>query len=302
VEALTAAGMDLRAIAANGVRMGLREIFEFGFFHADPHPGNLFVLPGNVIAPVDFGITGYVDEEGVQIIGNVFLGIVDRDVDRVIRYLRRYDFIGQNVDLRRFKSELFHIVDLVGDSRLGEIDITTMLQALFNLIRRHGIQFPGEYFLILKTLLQVDGLGRRLYPEFNVTETATPIIKNWFYQRYNPKKSIRELYFFLDDLQHFMRTLSTEMGTLIRRIGRRGMRIPLYHENLDRAVGELDRTGNRLSFAIIIAALLLSSSILVQAKIGPFIRGYPVVGLIGFLSAAVMGLWLLIGIIRSGKL
>ena len=92
------------------------------------------------------------------------------------------------------------------------------------------------------------------------------------------------------------------MGTLIKRVGRNKMRIPLYHENLDRAVSELDRTGNRLSFAVIIAALLLASSILVQARIGPFIKDYPIVGLLGFLTAAVMGLWLLIGIIRSGKL
>jgi ubiquinone biosynthesis protein len=103
-------------------------------------------------------------------------------------------------------------------------------------------------------------------------------------------------------MQHYMKILSTEMGTLVRRIGRNRMRIPLYHENLDRAVSELDRTGNRLSFAVIIAALLLASSILVQAGIGPFIRGYPIVGLLGFLIAAVMGLWLLIGIIKSGKL
>ncbi len=302
VAALNGAGMDLMAIAENGARTGLREIFEFGFFHADPHPGNIFVLPGNVIAPVDFGITGYVDEEGVQVIGNIFLGIIDRDVDRVIRYLRRYDFIGPGLDLRRLKSELYDVIDLIGDSRLEEIDTASTLQALFNLIRRYRIQFPGEYFLILKTILQIDGLGRRLYPAFNVTKIATPFIKRWFYQRYHPKRSLRELYFFVDDLQHYMKILSTGMGTLIKRIGLNRMRIPLYHENLDRAVSELDRTGNRLSFAIIIAALLLSSSILVQTRIGPFIKGYPIVGLLGFLSAAVMGLWLLIAIIRSGKL
>jgi len=302
VEALEKAGMDLVAIAENGARMGLKEIFEFGFFHADPHPGNLFVLPGNVIAPVDFGITGYVDEEAVQVIGNIFLGIIDRDVDRVIRYLRRYDFIGPDVDLGRLKSELYHVIDLIGDSRLEEIDMASMLQALFNLIRKNRIQFPGEYFLILKTMLQIDGFGRKLHPTFNVTKTATPIIRRWFFGRYNPKRSLREIYFFFDDMQHYMKTLSSVMGTLIKRIGRNRMRIPLYHENLDRAVSELDRTGNRLSFAVIIAALLLASSILVQARIGPFIKGYPIVGLLGFLIAAVMGLWLLIGIIRSGKL
>jgi ubiquinone biosynthesis protein len=92
------------------------------------------------------------------------------------------------------------------------------------------------------------------------------------------------------------------MGNFVRKIGVGKMRIPLYHENLERAVSEIERTGNRMSFAIIIAALLLSSSILVQAKVGPFIKGYPILGLLGFLTAAVMGLWLLIGIIRSGKL
>jgi ubiquinone biosynthesis protein len=302
VRALKDANMDLVAIAENGARMGLKEIFEFGFFHADPHPGNIFVLPGNVIAPIDFGITGYVDEESVQVIGNIFLGILDRDVDRVIRYLRRYDFIGPDVDLRRLKSELYHVIDLVGDSRLEEIDMASTLQALFNMIRTYRIQFPGEYFLILKTILQIDGFGKKLHPDFNVTKIATPIIRRWFYQRYNPKKSLREIYFFVDDMQHYLKILTTEMGTLIKKLGRSNMRIPLYHENLDRAVSELDRTGNRLSFAVIIAALLLASSILVQAGIGPFIRDYPVVGLLGFLIAAVMGLWLLIGIIRSGKL
>ena len=302
VETLKNSGMDLVTIAENGARMGLKEIFEFGFFHADPHPGNIFVLPGNVIAPVDFGITGYVDEETVQIIGNIFMGILDRDVDRVIRYLNRYDFIGPDVDIRRLKSELYHVIDLIGDSRLEEIDTASTLQDLFNIIRKYHIQFPGEYFLILKTILQIDVLGRKLHPDFNVTKIATPIIRKWFFGRYRPKKSLREIYFFFDDMQHYMKILSTEMGTLVKRIGRNRMRIPLYHENLDRAVSELDRTGNRLSFAVIIAALLLASSILVQAGIGPFIRGYPIVGLLGFLIAAVMGLWLLIGIIKSGKL
>jgi ubiquinone biosynthesis protein len=302
LEGLKGAGMDLEAIAESGARMGLREIFEFGFFHADPHPGNIFVLPGNVVAPVDFGITGYLDEESVQVIGNVFLAILDRDVDRVIRYLRRHDFIKADTDIRRLKSKLYDIIDLIGDSRLEEIEVTSTLQALFNLIRRYRIQFPGEYFLILKSILQIDGVGRKLSPNFNVTRLAQPYVKRWFFQRYNPQRSMRELYFLVDDMQYYMKILSAEMGNFVRKIGVGKMRIPLYHENLERAVSEIERTGNRMSFAIIIAALLLSSSILVQARVGPFIKGYPILGLLGFLTAAVMGLWLLIGIIRSGKL
>jgi ubiquinone biosynthesis protein len=302
VEKLKNSGLDLRTIAENGANLGFKEVFEFGFFHADPHPGNLFVQPGNVIAPVDFGITGYIDEEGIQFIGNVLLGLMERDVDRMVRYLQRYDFIGADVDKRRLKSDLYDLIDMVGDIGISEVDVTATLKSLFTLIRRYKISFPGEYYLILKTILQIDGLGRMLYPSFNVTEAAKPHVKKWLARRYNPKRTLREIYFFLDDLQYYLRTFSAEMGFFMKRIGFGKTRIPLYHENLDRAVSEIDRTGNRMAFAIIIAALLLSSSILVQAKVGPFIRGYPIIGIIGFLTAAVMGLWLLVGIIKSGKL
>jgi ubiquinone biosynthesis protein len=302
IDALRAAGLDLRIIAENGARAGLKQIFEFGFFHADPHPGNLFVLPGNVLAPVDFGMTGYIDHEGLLFIGNVLLSILERDVDRIVQYLRRYDFIDSSVDTRRMKSELFHVIDAIEDVRLEEVDVVSTMQSLFDLLRTYRVRLPGEYFLIFKTLLQIDALGRRLHPTFNVTESARPFVRRWFYQRYNPKKTLRDLYLLFDDIQYYLRTMTTELGTGLRRLGKGTFRIPLYHENLDRAVSEIDRTGNRMSFAIIIAALLLSSSLLVQAKVGPLIRGYPILGLIGFFTAAVMGLWLLIGIIKSGRL
>ena len=302
IEALKEAGMDLKTIAENGAKIGLKEIFEFGFFHADPHPGNIFVLPGNVVAPVDFGVTGYVDQEGLQFIANVLFGIIERDVDRIIRYLRRYDFIESDVNTRRLKTDIFDVIDSIEDTSLEEVDVVSTLQSLFTLLRTYRIRLPGEYFLIMKTLLQIDALGRKLYPDFNVTSTAKPFVYRWFLQRFQPKQSLRNLSVLVDDLQYSLRIVTTEMGTFARRLGFGKFRIPLYHENLDRAVSELDRTGNRMSFAIIIAALLLASSILVQANVGPLIRGYPVVGLLGFLIAAVMGLWLLVGIIKSGKL
>jgi ubiquinone biosynthesis protein len=302
IDALKRAGMNLQTIAEYGAKIFLKEIFEFGFFHADPHPGNIFVLPGNVVAPVDFGVTGYIDEEGLQFIANVLLGIIDRDVDRIIRYLQRYDFIDSGVDTRRLKTDIFDVIETGGDISFEDIDVVATTQSLFDLFRTYHVRLPGEYFLIMKTLLQIDALGRKLHPSFNLTSTAKPYVNRWFIQRYHPKRTLRYIYFLVDDLQYSLRVVTTEMGTLARRFGMGKFRIPIYHENLDRAVSELDRTGNRMSFAIIIAALLLSSSILVQAKVGPLIRGYPVIGLFGFLFAAVMGLWLLIGIIKSGKL
>jgi ubiquinone biosynthesis protein len=302
VEAIEKAGLDRKAIAENGTRIVLKEIFEYGFFHADPHPGNLFVLPGNVVAPVDFGITGYVDDEGIQVIGAMLLGLLDRDVDRIIRVLKRYDFIRDDVDSRRLKIDLYDLIDMTKDVPLEKIDFTSSFQAIFQLTRKHEIRFPSEYFIIFNTLFEMDGVGRGLFPEFNVTKFAEPYARRWLLRQYSPGRFRKEARSLLDDLNYFIKLLPGEIGSILKRIRFGKLRLPLFIENLDRAVNELDRIGNRLSFSIIIAALLLSSSIIVQAKIGPFVKDYPVLGLLGYFIAAVMGIWLLVGIIKSGRL
>ncbi len=302
LEALDDAGIDRKKVCQNATEIVLREIFEFGFFHADPHPGNIFILRDNTVAPVDFGITGYIDDEGVQVIGNILLGLIDRDVDKIIRYLKRYNFIADDTDERRLKIDLIDLMDSTWNVALSQIDVSRSIREMFTLTRRYHIYFPGEYFLIFKTLLEVDGVTRRLHPDYNIAESIKPYMQRWFMNQYSPKKYLKDLAVLLDDLNYFLRYLPTEIGSIIKRIRYGKWKLPLVHENLEKAVSDIDRTGNRLSFSIIIASLLLSSSIIVQAKVGPFIRGYPVLGLAGFFIAAVMGIWLLIAIIRSGKL
>lgn len=302
VESLEKADMNRREISENGAKIVLKEIFEFNFFHADPHPGNIFVLAGNVIAPVDFGITGYIDEEGIQIIGNILLGLLNRDVEKIIRYLKRYNFVREDVDERKLKIDLYDLMDSSQEITLSQINFSSSIQTIFQMTKKYQIRFPSEYFLIFKTLLQVDGVGRMLYPDFNVTEYAKSHVKKWFLKQYSPIRYVKEVFSLLDDINYFLKSLPDELRFIMKRTLSGKLRIPIYHENLDRAVSEIDRIGNRLSFAILIASLLLSSSILVQAKIGPFIRGYPVFGIAGFFGAAIMGIWLLIGIIRSGRL
>jgi len=302
IEALDSSGVDRKKVAQNATEIFLREIFEFGFFHADPHPGNIFILRDNTVAPIDFGITGYVDDEGVQIIGNILLGLMERDVDKIIRYLKRYNFITDETDERRLKIDLIDLMDSTWNVTLSQIDVSRSIREIFTLTRRYRIQFPGEYFLIFKTLLEVDGVTRRLQPEYNIAESIKPYMRRWFMDQYSPKRYIKDLVVLLDDLNYFLRYLPTEMGSIIKRFRYGKWKLPLVHENLEKAVSDIDRTGNRLSFSVIIAALLLSSAIIVQAKVGPFIKGYPVLGLAGFFIAAVMGIWLLFAIIRSGKL
>ncbi len=302
INSIRKSGLNPRLIAENGARVALKEIFEFGFFHADPHPGNIFVLPDNVVAPVDFGITGYIDEEGSDILGNILVGIIKKDVERIVHLLKRYDFIREDTDERKLKLDLIDFIESANRGLKQNLSLSATLNHFFDISRKYRIHLPHEYFLIFKTLLQADGVGRMLYPEFNVVKFAEPYVKNWFMRQFRLKSYIKDFVLMMDDVRHLIKSLPSEIGPLFKKILKGKLRIPIYHENLDRAVYEIDRTGNRLSFSIIIAALLLASSLLVQAKVGPLIKGYPVIGLVGFVVAAVMGLWLLIGIIKSGRL
>ncbi len=301
-QALLDAGLDPKKVIENGGRMALREVFGMGFFHADPHPGNLFVLPDNVVAPVDFGITGYIDTEGLQLVSNIFAGIVQRDVDKIINYLRRYNFLPTDADLHKLKIEIYELIDTYEQKPIPRAETQTSLQALFSLARRHRVAFPSEYLLMLRTFLEVDALARELHPEFSMIRFARPYVTRWMLRQYSPQRYARDLRALLEEAAHLVRSMPGDLSAFVRRLSRGAFRIPLYHENLDRAVVEMDRVGNRLSFAVIIAALLLSSSILVDAEAGPAVLGYPVLGLIGFVTAAIMGIWLLISIIRSGRL
>jgi ubiquinone biosynthesis protein len=302
IPALEEAGIDREVIAHHGAQIALKEIFEFGFFHADPHPGNIFILPGNVVAPVDFGITGYIDEESMQIIGSILFGIVESDPDRIIRTFQRYNFIREDVDSRKLKINLMDLLDMTREQALSKINASSAIGALFTITRKFRIKFPSEYFIVFKTLFQIDGVARRLFPEYNLMESMRPYMRRWAFAQYSPKKYLKDLMLILDDLNFYVKSLPSELGPLIQKLRFGRFKIPLVHENLDRAVSDIDRTGNRLSFSIIIAALLLSSALIIRANVGPFIEGYPVLGLAGFFAAVVMGVWLLVGIIKSGRL
>jgi ubiquinone biosynthesis protein len=302
VEMLDRVGMDRKKIAERGARIALMEIFEFGFFHADPHPGNIFILPDEVVAPVDFGITGYIDEEGMQIIGSILFGLVEGDPDKIIRTLRRHNFIKEDVEVRKLKIDLMDLMEMTRDRKISQINASSAIGAIFSITRKYRIKFPSEYFIIFKTLFQIDGVARRLSPDFALTESMKPYMRRWFFDQYNPKKYLKDLLIILDDVNFYLKSLPTELGLIVQKVRYGRLKIPLVHENLEKAVGELDRIGNRLSFAIIISALLLASALIVRANIGPFLRGYPILGLAGFFTATIMGIWLLIGIIKSGRL
>ena len=176
-EQIDAAGLDRREIAVNGASLILKEVFQHRFFHADPHPGNLFVLENNVIAPVDFGMTGAIDEETSDHVSALVSAIVAKDLNGLIDILLALGIAEGPVDRKALKAELTDLFDQYYEVSLKDVSIKKLLDELMTVIRKYKLRPPGDFVMMARALLLSEGVARELYPQFNIVEYMKPYVR-----------------------------------------------------------------------------------------------------------------------------
>jgi ubiquinone biosynthesis protein len=301
-EKLLAAGFDLRTIAANGAKLLLRQIFEHGFFHADPHPGNIFIIGDNVIVPLDYGLVGYVDDEMRQKIATALLALANRDVNRLTRVFIEMGFVDQTDDLAGFREDLKGFIDTYYNVPLEQINLGRALLEMIGLVRRYNLRIPTDFAVMAKALITVEALGRELCPDFEMMTIAEPFIKRLYVKKFDPKRNLEQLLDATYDYSHLFRMMPSELASILTKINSGRLTVQFEAKGMNQLITELDRSSNRLSFSVIIAGILVGSSLIVNLKVGPFLFGLPVIGLVGYFIAGVLGLWLVVAIMRSRRL
>jgi ubiquinone biosynthesis protein len=299
---LEAAGLDRKIIALNGANLLLKEIFDVHKFHADPHPGNLFVLENNVIAPVDFGLTGRLDQESVDHLSDLVTAVVDKDVEALATVLLHMCRPAEPIQVGAIQSDLADLLDRYYEAPLQELSMSGIVKDVTAFMRRHKLRFPQEMAMMARSLIVIEGVGCGLYPEFNVLEIMEPYARKLMIRRLDPGRKFREVGKTVDETAILLKTLPSDILAILTKIRRNELAIQIDHRGLERMSSVLDRSSNRLSFAVVIAALIIGSSLVFQTGAGPKVYGYPLPELLGLLIAGVLGLWLLIGILRSGRL
>ena len=302
LDKLESAGLDRKIIAINGAKAILKEVFEHGFFHADPHPGNIFVLPNNVIALIDYGMMGSLDEELMEAAGNLLTGIVKKDINKIIRVFTDIGIMENELDIRGLKLDLTDFLDRYYQVPLSQLDVGKIINELTEIIRKHHIMLPTDLTLMAKAMVTEEGVGRSLYPDFDMITMAKPYVEKIMVRKLDPRRHLKEFASTLDDFNRLIKILPVEIRAIVTKIKKGELNIKFEHKGLEHFISELDKASNRLSFSMIIAALIIGSSFIVQLDKGPLIFGFNVIGILGYLIAAFLGLWLVIAIIRTGKL
>lgn len=302
IDKLEKIGIDRKKIAEKGVNATLKQIFMHGFFHADPHPGNIIILPDGKICYFDFGIVGKLDEERKIHLISLMNGFLRRDPEKIIRTLEIMGSIEDETDTQALKIEISEIIDEYYGLELKEIRIEKIMEDLFERMRKFRIIIPSEFSLLAKTLITIEGVGLALDPEFNLTERIKPFVTSFLEEKFKIINLINDFKRGLSNIYFLLKDTPQTFHTIMKYFKKGYINVAFEHKGLKNLTSTIDKSSNRISFALIISALLVSSSLIMVSGKGPLLMGLPAFGIGGFLISAILGIWLIVGIIRGGKI
>ena len=302
IEKIAGAGLDQKVIADRIVGLVLKQAFEYGFFHADPHPGNIFALADNVVCLVDYGMMGLVDRSTREAFVDLIDSVVHQQEVRTTQVLLNLTDWDEEPNVRALEREVADFMGRHFYKPLKDMEIGKLLQDLLHLTMRFRLRLPPDIFLMIKALSSVEGVGRTLDPEFDLIAHASPFIKQVKLERFGPKRISTDIYDVMSRLLQFLQQFPKDLMDLAGMIRQQRLSLRLEHKGLETILATQDQTSNRISFAIIIAALIIGSALIVISEIPPLVFGISLIGIIGYLVAAIMGMWLLVAIIRKGRL
>lgn len=289
-----AAGLDLPVLATRGADAVLKMILVHGYFHADPHPGNVIYLPGNRVGMIDFGMVGRLTEYRRNQIVNLLDALARKDEEAMLAVLLEWTGDGE-VDEARLTYDVSELVFSYDNLQLKDVKIGPLLTDITAIIRDNSLVLPADLALLFKALITLEGLGQQLDPEFHMVDHLTPFVQGVIAERYKPSALARRGRKSLKEALEIVSGLPRDMARLLREARRGHLRIDLDLKRLDQFGHQLDRASSRITMGILTASLIIGSSIVMT------VPGWRFLGIIGFLLAFFNSIWVVFSIWRSGK-
>jgi ubiquinone biosynthesis protein len=301
--AVQAAGLDRKVLAARGVDAFLRMILIHGFFHADPHPGNVFYLPGNRMVIIDFGMVGRLSPQRRKEVIDLLAGLARMAEEPMLDVL--LDWAGDAyVDEEKLAADVNELVFDYEGMPLKDIRVGPLIRQFAGIMREHSIVLPSDLSLMFKALVTLEGLGRQYDPEFHFVDHLAPLVRNALAERYQPAELMRRGRGALSDVINLVSSVPRDFARLLREARRGKTRVDLDLKRLDSFGRQLDRTLDRVTMGIMTASLVIGSAIVLTVQEGPSVLGIPLLpalGLLGYVVAFLNSLWILYGIWRAGR-
>jgi len=314
-ELFTRADLDRKKIAENGIRVTLTQVFVHGFFHADPHPGNIFIMKNGIICPIDFGMMGVLDQERIDDLLGFLVSLLTNNPERMIRQFQKQGIIDEYVDARAMRGDIADLMDRYLGMEVSKIDVALYIQQLFDLITRYRVALPSDLLLMGKSLATIDGIARDIYPELDPLQSIKPHILQIYMARLTDpdfytretKRAVEEGIFFLQRLPRDLRIITSKL-----RDGKLSVKLDPDGLGFEKMIKEQNRAANRQSVAVIIVGFLGVGAYMVATAYSPTFydgatqslshvgRSLFTLGVIAGAIGSLSGLGYLYGYLRTG--
>jgi ubiquinone biosynthesis protein len=301
IHRLHEAGHDTKRLAHDLAITYFKQVFEYGFFHADPHPGNIVVRANGQICFLDFGMMGSIMPKDIEALGNLFIAIREKEIKKLIRVLQ--DLSGNTVvrDMHALEVSLHEFIQSYAIRGLHNNEMSTLLLQIKEIVIEHGLKVPGHFFLLARSLVTIEGVIEQLDPKLDLITLARPFMTKAITRKYNPLKIAKKLLNGLVDFANYMEEFPRDLKNAIRKINSGQIKADLTHKGIDPMVHTFHRIAKQLISAILIAAFVLGSALLIINKVTPLYKDTSVYGIIGMGIAAVIGLGMLRDIFKGDK-
>lgn len=302
VAVLDKLGINKEKTAKNIAESLMKQVFAHGFFHGDPHPGNVMVREDGRVVFVDFGMMGRVDEDTKYKMVDLIVSIIDKNAKKIVKTMLDIGMVSGDTDVKKLILDVEDMIEFYYGKSLKHIKLSQLINEMLNLTSKYKVKLPSNFTLLCKSIITVEGICRNLDPEFDIIQTSTPFVKQLLRQRYNIKNVIKTANDNLYELKEIFKTIPKLVREIEKKIKQENLKIDFEYKGLEKAVFEFNKMINRLVISMIISSIIVGSSLIVQAKVGPVIYDIPIFGVIGFLAAGFLAVGLAISIWRSGRI
>lgn len=294
--------LDRKKLGETLIETFIGQVLELGVFHADLHPGNLKILPPDRLGLVDFGMAGQIDSSRRVMFIMLLTAGYYRYMDMVVDLLTEMDAITDETPVELLKRDLTILLDKIQALPLEQMNFNLVFNEIVSLARANHVLLPRDFLMMGKSLVMVSGTAMILNPSIKLTDVVVPKVRQALAKLVGPSNLKREALLAMWHGGQMIRDLPHQVREIGRKLIRGQLRTQLDVVQMDNMMQEVDRSSNRLSAAIIVGSLIIGSSIIFHTKVGPNWYGLPLLGLTGYLVAGIMGFWLVVAILRSGKL
>lgn len=297
MSAVDSLGLSRREIGANGARIFMKQAFELGLFHGDPHPGNVRLMQDGSFCLIDYGMIGMLEDEQRDLLVDLFLAISRQNVASAVDVIQKLGNPFRPIDVPLLRADVREFVETYYGLSLERLKIGSMLSEFVSILSIHGIRCPADFMLLIRAIVTLEGTGRSLDPNFNLAEHLSPFVERVVKERYSPSRIRRRLVGEIQTFTTLAHDVPLRMGEVLEKLSKDDLRIQLEHRRLDRLITEIDRSSNRIVVSLVMSSLILASALIYRTLAESYWISIPV-----FVVSSLLAVWLIYGVFRSGRL